>query len=99
MSELLPAPDPAGVADISAAGVNKLLALPEHERFHLGKLLLDSVRENFTSLEEVERQDREEIHRRIRALENGEMKLLDWRESLDRIESELREKHVNDSPH
>lgn len=40
-------------ADRSAELVNRLLKLPEQVRPDLGQLLLDSVREGFTSLEEA----------------------------------------------
>jgi hypothetical protein len=72
--------------------VNALLKWPEQLRLSLGKLLLDSVKEGFTSLEEAEQRDRELIRTRVEQVVRGEVQLLDWRESLDRIERQFREK-------
>src|SRR5690348_8929303 len=70
--------------------VNGLLKWPEQLRLDLASLLLDSVKEGFTSLEDVEHQDRETIRGRIEAYERGEMKAADWRAALARVEDQFR---------
>lgn len=78
--------------DQSVELVNRLLKLPEETRLDLANLLLDSVREGFTSLEEADRQAKERIRQRIDDVMNGRVELLDWRESFDQIEKRFREK-------
>ena len=73
--------------------VNALLKWPADDRQALARLLADSVRDGFTSLEEAERRDREMIRRRIDDVVSGTAVLLDWRESVDRLEAEFREKY------
>lgn len=70
--------------------VNGLLKWPEQLRLDLARLLLDSVKEGFTSLEEVEQRDRETIRGRIEAYERGEATATDWREALARVEAQFR---------
>jgi hypothetical protein len=82
---IAPAPVPK-----SPALVNGLLKWPEDDRLALAKLLLDSVDEGFTSLEEAETRDRDLIRSRVEAYERGETQALDWRESLAKLEAELR---------
>jgi hypothetical protein len=77
-------------ADRSVELVNHLLKLPEEVKRDLANLLLDSVREGFTSLEEVEKRDKELIRTRIEAYERGDLKATDWREALDRVERQFR---------
>lgn len=74
----------------SPALVNGLLKWPEDDRLALAKLLQDSVKEGFTSLEEAEERDRDLIRSRIEAYERGEMPASDWRESLAQVKAELR---------
>jgi len=76
----------------SPALVNGLLKWPEDDRLALAKLLFGSVTEGFTSLEKVAARDNEMIRQRIEDVVNGKVELLDWRESLDRIEREFRER-------
>jgi hypothetical protein len=71
---------PAGATaapDRSAELVNRLLKLPEQVRLDLGRLLLDSVREGFTSLEEAEKRDKDLIRQRVEELVSGKAELLD----------------------
>ncbi len=63
--------------DRSTELVNKLLKLPDDVKTDLAKLLLDSVRDGFQSLEESERKQHELIHSRIQQLVNGNAELLD----------------------
>jgi hypothetical protein len=79
--------------DRSAELVNRLLRLPQEVKLDLANLLLDSVREGFTSLEEAEKRDKEMIRMRVEEVVSGKAELLDWRESLARIEQKFREKH------
>ena len=74
----------------SPAVVNALLKWTAEDRASLAQLLFDSVREGFTSLEEVEERDRDMIRSRIEAYDRGEVKATDWRESLDRVERDFR---------
>ena len=67
----------ATAADRSTELVNKLLKLPEQTRLDLAHLLLDSVREGFTSLEEAEKRDKELIRKRIEEVVSGKAELLD----------------------
>jgi hypothetical protein len=71
---------PNAATDRSTDLVNKLLKLPEQTRLNLAHLLLDSVREGFTSLEEAEKRDKELIHSRLDQLVKGEVQLLDANE-------------------
>jgi hypothetical protein len=87
-------PNGPATADRSVDLVNRLLKLPEQTRIDLANLLLDSVREGFTSLEEAEKRDKELIRSRVEQVVKGEVPLLDWRESLDQIEKRFREKHA-----
>jgi flagellar motor component MotA len=67
----------ATTTDRSTELVNKLLKLPEQTRIDLAHLLLDSVREGFTSLEEAEKRDKELIRKRIEEVVSGKAELLD----------------------
>ena len=69
-----------------------LLALPPDDRLYFAKLLTDSVRDGFTSLEEAADRDKQLIRERVEQLVSGEVELLDWRKSLDQIEEHFREK-------
>ena len=80
-------------ADDSVAVVNRLLKLPEQTRLDLANLLLDSVREGFTSLDEVEQRDREKLRQRIDDVVNGRVELHDAVESLNEIERRFLERH------
>ena len=71
---------PNAATDRSTDLVNKLLRLPEQTKLDLAHLLLDSVREGFTSLEEAEKRDKELIHSRLDQLVKGEVQLLDANE-------------------
>ena len=81
-----PLPAVTGRAELIA----QLLKLPQEDRQDLAKLLLDSVREGFNSLEDAAERDKELILSRIEAFERGEMKATDWRESLARVEQQVR---------
>ena len=66
---------PNAATDRSTDLVNKLLKLPEQTKLDLAHLLLDSVREGFTRLEEAEKRDKELIHSRLDQLVKGEVQL------------------------
>lgn len=72
--------------DASEELVNRLLRLPEQTRLDLANLLLDSVREKFTSLAEAEKRDRELIKSRLEELTSGKAKLL----TTDEMFAEMR---------
>jgi hypothetical protein len=74
-AETTPQSATATAADRSTELVNKLLKLPEQTRLDLAHLLLDSVREGFTSLEEAEKRDKELIRSRLDQLVKGEVQL------------------------
>ena len=78
-------------ADRSTELVDRLLKLPEETRLDLANLLLDSVREGFTSLAEAEKRDKEMIRSRIDQLVKGEVELLDADEVFRRIDARLAE--------
>jgi hypothetical protein len=84
-------PTPA-TTDRSTELVNKLLKLPDEVKLDLARLLMDSVREGFTSLEEGEKKQKELIHSRVEQLVSGQVETRDWRESLADIEKRFREK-------
>ncbi|MBA4062942.1 MAG: hypothetical protein C0501_04395 [Isosphaera sp.] len=75
-----PAADPTPLVD-------RLLKLPEETRLDLANLLLDSVRQGFTSLAEAEQRDKEMIRSRIDQLVKGEVELLDAKEVVARLMS------------
>jgi putative addiction module component (TIGR02574 family) len=75
----------------SPAVVNALLKWSAEDRERLAELLLDSVREGFTSLEEVEQRDKDMIRERIEAYERGEIKAIDADEMFRRIDAKLAE--------
>ena len=85
-----PAATPA-TADRSTELVNRLLKLPDEVKLALARLLTDSVREGFTTLDESEKKQTELIRSRLAAYDRGEMKATDWRESLARVEQQVRE--------
>jgi predicted ATPase len=87
MSTETPAAPPA--ADRSTELVDRLLKLPAETRLDLANLLLDSVRQGFTSLAEAEKRDREMIRSRIDQLVKGEVELLDADEVFRRIDARL----------
>jgi hypothetical protein len=90
-TETTPNGPTAATADRSTELVNKLLKLPEQTRLDLAHLLLDSVREGFTSLEEAEKRDRELIRSRIDQLVKGEVKLLDPEEMFAEMRRRVAE--------
>jgi hypothetical protein len=57
--------------DTSVELVNRLLRLPDTTKADLAHLLLDSVKEGFTSLEEAESRDKTELRRRLDAVDEG----------------------------
>lgn len=57
--------------------INALLCWPEPDRLALAQLLLDSVKENFASLEQVHANDKELIRSRLADLVSGKVELLD----------------------
>lgn len=78
-------------ADRSTELVDRLLKLPAETRLDLANLLLDSVREGFTSLAEAEQRDKELIRSRIDQLVKGEVELLDADEVVRRMRARLAE--------
>ena len=77
-------------ADRSTELVNKLLKLPEQTRLDLANLLLDSVRQGFTSLAEAEKRDKEMIRSRLQELVSGKAELIDAKDFLDELEGRTR---------
>lgn len=77
-------------ADRSTELVNRLLKLPEQTRLDLANLLLDSVREGFTSLEEAEKRDKNLIRSRLEELVSGNAKLIDAEDFLADLEKRYR---------
>lgn len=86
------APAPAAPLTLtpSADVVNALLRWSEDDRLNLSILLGDSVRQGFTSLAEAGAKERDMIRERIEAYERGEIRAVDWRVSLERIEAKFR---------
>jgi hypothetical protein len=84
-------PTAAAPADRSTDLVNRLLKLPDEVKLDLARLLTDSVREGFTSLADGEKKQKELIRSRLEAFDRGELKATDWRESLARVEQQVRE--------
>jgi len=79
-----PAPAPA---DRSEELVNRLLKLPEQTKLDLAALLLDSVREGFTSLAESEKRDTDLIRSRLEELMSGKVELLDANEVVAKLKA------------
>jgi hypothetical protein len=75
----------------SPAVVNALLKWSAEDRRELAYLLLDSVRDGFTSLEEAEQRDKNLIRERIEAYDRGEVKAIDADEMFRRIDAKLAE--------
>ena len=71
--------------------VNGLLKWPEQLRLNLARLLFDSVKEGFTSLEEAEQRDKDLIHSRIEQLVSGKVELLDPEEMFAAIRQAVAE--------
>lgn len=78
-------------ADRTTELINRLLKLPEQVRLDLGQLLLDSVREGFTSLDEAAKRDQELIRSRLDQLVKGEVELLDPEQVFAAIKQRLAE--------
>jgi hypothetical protein len=70
----------------SPAVVNALLKWSAEDRQELAWLLLDSVRDGFTSVEEAAQFQKDELRRRIDDVVNGRVKLLDAEEVLADLE-------------
>ena len=68
-----------------------LLALPPDDRLYFAKLLTDSVRDGFTSLEEAAARDKQLIRSRLEQLVSGEVELLDAEQVFANIEAQLAE--------
>jgi hypothetical protein len=75
----------------SPAVVNALLKWSAEDRERLAELLHDSVREGFTSLEEVEQRDTDLIRDRIAELDSGTAKLIETDDVFRRIDAKLAE--------
>jgi hypothetical protein len=87
-----PTPTGTATADRSAELVNRLLKLPEQTRLDLAHLLLDSVREGFTGLDEAEKRDKELIRSRLEQLTSGTVELLD----ADEVVARLKARYANE---
>ncbi len=77
----------AATADRSEELVNRLLRLPDAAKTDLARLLLDSVRDGFTSLEEAEKRDKELIRSRLEELVSGKVELLDAADVVSRLKN------------
>ena len=85
-----PAAAPAA-ADRSTELVNRLLKLPDEVKLDLARLLADSVREGFTSLEESEKKQKELIRSRLDQLVSGKVELLDADDVVAELERQFKE--------
>ena len=90
-TETKPSPAAAGPLQPSPELVNALLKWPEQLRIGLGRLLLDSVKEGFTSLEEAEQRDRDLIRTRVEQVVRGEVELLEPEQVFAAIRQRLGE--------
>lgn len=68
------------------------LALAPSERAALAQLLLESLEPEYPDAEEAWA---EEIQRRSDALHRGEVETCDWREAIEEIRNQLRQKQTN----
>lgn len=78
-------------ADRSTELVNRLLKLPDEVKLDLARLLTESVREGFTSLEEGEKKQKELIRSRLEQLVSGQVELLDAKEVAANMKARLAE--------
>lgn len=78
-------------SDRSTALIDHLLKLPEEVRSDLGQLLLDSVRDGFTSRAEAADRDQRLIRERLEQLVSGKVELLDAEQVFANIEARLAE--------
>lgn len=69
--------------------VAALLKWPANDKEELARLLVDSVREGFTTLEEAERWGKDLIRRRIEDVVSGRVPLLDIEDVLADLEREF----------
>ena len=88
-----PAATPA-TADRSTELVNRLLKLPDEVKLDLARLLTDSVREGFTTLDESEKKQKELIRSRLDELTSGKAELIDAREMV----AELKRRYAKGNP-
>jgi hypothetical protein len=84
-------PNSAATPDRSTELVNKLLKLPDDVKLDLARLLMDSVREGFGSLEEGEKKQKEVIQSRLDQLVKGEVELLEANQVLANMKARLAE--------
>ena len=82
------------VADRSTELVNRLLKLPEQTKIDLANLLLDSVRDGFTSLEDAGKRDKELIRSRLDQLVNGKVEPVDAEE----VVANLKRRYSKEKP-
>ena len=71
-----------------------LLALPPDDRLYFAKLLTDSVRDGFTSLEEAAARDKQLIRSRLEQLVSGEVELLD----AEDVVADLEQRYAQEEP-
>ncbi len=90
-TETTPTGTTATAPDRSTDLVNRLLKLPEATKIDLANLLLESVRDGFTSLEEAEKRDKELIRSRLEDLTSGKAELIEMDEVFRRIQARLVE--------
>src|SRR4051812_16462979 len=83
-----PATEPA---DRSTELVDRLLKLPDDVKLDLARLLTDSVREGFASLEEGQKKQKELIRSRLDQLVKGEVELLDADDVVAELEQRYRQ--------
>ena len=87
-------PAAAPGADRSTELVNRLLKLPDEVKLDLARLLTDSVREGFTTLDESEKKQKELIRSRLDELTSGKAELIDAREMV----AELKRRYAKGNP-
>jgi hypothetical protein len=76
----------------SAELVNGLLKWPEELRLDLAQLLLDSARKELSTLEQIERLDREIIRTRIERARTGQDRTYDAFEVITEMRQRLAER-------
>ncbi len=84
---------PTAVIDDSAEVIDRLLNLPEDVKIDLANLLLDSVRQGFTSLDIAQKRDKELIRSRLESMAKGEVELVDATELIAGLKSRYDREH------
>ena len=94
MSTQTPPAATAATADRSTELVNRLLRLPDEVKLDLARLLTDSVREGFTSLDDGAKKQKELIRSRLDQLVSGQVELLDADDVVAELERRFKEERT-----